>query len=70
MASVTPWSDLVFAQLDKHRAANDHNAHLEHIRWMIEEFRVQVFAQQLGNAVSVSDAKLRELWAAYSASLA
>jgi ATP-dependent helicase HrpA len=69
MATVKPWSDLVFMQLDKHRAAKHHNAHLEHVRWMLEEFRVQVFAQHLRVAVPVSDKKLREIWDGYRRSL-
>jgi ATP-dependent helicase HrpA len=31
---------------------------LLHLRWMLEEFRVQLFAQKLGTAISVSAAKL------------
>jgi len=69
MAGVAPWSELISAQLDKHRAANDHNAALEHIRWAMEEFRVQVFAQNLGTAIPISDKKLRELWDGYTRSL-
>ncbi|MFN7869958.1 MAG: DUF3418 domain-containing protein [Planctomyces sp.] len=33
---------------------------LEHLRWMIEEYRVQLFAQKLGTAISVSPTKLEE----------
>jgi ATP-dependent helicase HrpA len=33
---------------------------LDEVRWLIEELRVQVFAQQLGTAVSVSDKRIRE----------
>ncbi|MFN9718501.1 MAG: DUF3418 domain-containing protein, partial [Planctomycetota bacterium] len=36
---------------------------LIHFRWLLEEFRIQLFAQKLGTAVSVSAAKLEELWA-------
>jgi len=35
-------------------------AALDEVRWLIEELRVQVFAQQLGTAVSVSDKRIRE----------
>jgi len=69
MALVKPWSDLIVGQLSKHRDANDHNAQLEHIRWLLEEYRVVTFAQHLGSAVPVSDKRLRELWAQYAASL-
>jgi ATP-dependent helicase HrpA len=36
---------------------------LAHYRWMLEEFRIQLFAQKLGTAISVSAAKLEEQWA-------
>ena len=31
---------------------------LEHFRWMIEEYRISLFAQQLGTAITVSDKRL------------
>lgn len=33
---------------------------LQHFRWMLEEYRVQLFAQKLGTAISVSPTKLEE----------
>ena len=36
-------------------------AQLEQLRWLVEEFRVSLWAQQLGTAVPVSDARLRKL---------
>ncbi len=35
--------------------------HEERFRWMLEEFRVSVFAQELGTSESVSELRLREL---------
>jgi ATP-dependent helicase HrpA len=35
---------------------------LEQYRWMLEEFRVQTFAQELGTAVPVSGKRLDQLW--------
>ena len=35
-------------------------AALDDVRWLIEELRVQLFAQQLGTAVPVSDKRIRE----------
>ena len=32
-------------------------------RWMVEEFRVSLFAQELGTSVSVSAKRLEKLWA-------
>ena len=31
-------------------------------RWMIEEFRVSLFAQELGTSASVSAKRLEKLW--------
>ncbi len=39
-----------------------HDAELVHYRWMLEEFRVSLFAQQLGTAVSVSPQRLDKQW--------
>ena len=36
-------------------------ARLEQLRWLIEEYRVSLWAQQLGTAVPVSDTRLRKL---------
>jgi len=35
-------------------------AALDEVRWLVEELRVQVFAQQLGTATSVSEKRIRE----------
>lgn len=37
------------------------NASLARLRWMLEEYRVSLFAQELGTAVRVSDKRLSEL---------
>jgi ATP-dependent helicase HrpA len=34
---------------------------LERLRWLIEEYRVSLWAQHLGTAVPVSDTRLRKL---------
>ncbi|WP_236254712.1 ATP-dependent RNA helicase HrpA [Mucisphaera calidilacus] len=47
----------------EHRAAGISDPQLEHMRWMLEEWRVMLFAQELGTAVSVSERKLDEQWA-------
>lgn len=35
---------------------------LQHYRWMIEEFRISVFAQEVGTAYPVSDKRLEKQW--------
>jgi ATP-dependent helicase HrpA len=36
---------------------------LERLRWLVEEYRVSLWAQHLGTAVPVSDTRLRKLLA-------
>jgi ATP-dependent helicase HrpA len=42
-------------------AGRPHGAGLEQLRWLIEEYRVSLWAQKLGTAVPVSDTRLRKL---------
>ena len=35
-------------------------ADLRQVRWMLEEYRVSLWAQQLGTAQPVSDARIRK----------
>ena len=35
---------------------------LDHYGWMLEEFRISLFAQKLGTAIKVSGPKLDEQW--------
>ncbi|MDB2384463.1 ATP-dependent RNA helicase HrpA [Endozoicomonas sp.] len=44
---------------EKHKVVDET---LRHYRWMIEEYRVSLFAQQLGTRFPVSDKRLRKLW--------
>ena len=39
-----------------------HSAQLEHYRWLLEEYRVSLFAQELKTSVPVSTKRLREHW--------
>ena len=36
---------------------------LETYRWMLEEYRVHLFAQELGTSMSVSEKRLDRQWA-------
>jgi ATP-dependent RNA helicase HrpA len=38
------------------------NSHLEKFHWMLEEYRISLFAQKLGTALSISPGKLDEQW--------
>jgi len=43
------------------------DAHLRQVRWMLEEYRVSLWAQQLGTAYPVSDQRIRKALAATGA---
>ena len=38
------------------------NIPLQHYRWMLEEFRVSLYAQSLGTSLPVSSKRLQEQW--------
>ncbi len=58
----TPWQQK-FEQLDAElQKQQRQNPMLDHYRWLLEEFRVSLFAQKLGTAVPVSTRKLQEQW--------
>ena len=46
----------------EHAKQNHIDPMLDHYRWMLEEFRVSLFAQKLGTAITVSGPKLDEHW--------
>ena len=58
-----PWLARYEQTLKDHQRQHRIDPMLIHYRWMLEEFRIQLFAQKLGTAVSVSAAKLEEQWA-------
>jgi ATP-dependent helicase HrpA len=54
----------------RHHLAHSHRARLTlfdpklmHLRWMLEEYRVSLFAQKLGTAIPVSPKRLEQQWA-------
>ena len=47
---------------DAHAERGFCDPQLDHYRWMIEEYRVSLFAQQLGTAVPVSEERLAAQW--------
>ena len=50
------WAE--YQRLDEAISADDQNK-LDDIRWMIEEYRVSLFAQSLGTKISVSSKRIR-----------
>ncbi|WP_432474315.1 ATP-dependent RNA helicase HrpA [Amphritea sp. HPY] len=55
-----------WAQYQKRREAeqlqHEFSAGLEEYRWMLEEYRVSLFAQQLGTKTTVSEKRLKQQW--------
>ncbi|KAB7627529.1 ATP-dependent RNA helicase HrpA [Alkalilimnicola sp. S0819] len=46
----------------QHESRGIDDAALRQYRWLLEEFRVSLFAQELGTAVPVSEKRLHQLW--------
>jgi ATP-dependent helicase HrpA len=51
---------------EEHRERDIYDPELEHYRWMLEEFRVSLFAQELRTAIPVSEVRLEKQWAKVS----
>jgi len=49
-------------QAARHDQSVIHDPELTHFRWMLEEYRVSLFAQTLGTAVTVSEKRLARQW--------
>ncbi|MCP4595968.1 ATP-dependent RNA helicase HrpA [Neptuniibacter sp.] len=49
-------------RLDKHQKQGVYDPELNEFRWMIEEYRVSLFAQQLGTRKTVSEKRLKQQW--------
>lgn len=52
------------ARLKKHQQEGKRDPELALYRWMLEEYRVSLFAQQLGTKMAVSDKRLNKQWGA------
>ncbi|MNP19672.1 ATP-dependent RNA helicase HrpA [compost metagenome] len=50
------------ARAGKHAQEGKRDPQLELYRWLIEEYRVSLFAQQLGTRVPISDKRLSKQW--------
>ncbi len=50
------------ARLDKHSQEGKRDPQLVLYRWLLEEYRVSLFAQQLGTKLPVSDKRLSKQW--------
>ncbi len=48
---------------EEHRTQGVYDPELIQFRWMLEEFRVSLFAQELGTSLAVSEKRLEKQWA-------
>jgi len=55
------WRQMV-ARREQHQQAGIDDAELETYRWLLEEYRVSLFAQELGTRLVVSARKLEQQW--------
>jgi ATP-dependent helicase HrpA len=62
LAELTPFWTAYVERLKHKRAHNIHDAALEHFRWMLEEFRVSLFAQELKTSIPISAKRLEKQW--------
>ncbi|GAB7006883.1 ATP-dependent RNA helicase HrpA [Nocardioides sp. AN3] len=61
MARFTDLQDLYLHQVAALPEGRPPGERLREVRWLLEEYRVSLWAQQLGTAVTVSDARIRKL---------
>ncbi|HHX34581.1 MAG TPA: DUF3418 domain-containing protein, partial [Gammaproteobacteria bacterium] len=61
---LTGYLDKLKKRQEKHAQEGKYDEALTQYRWMLEEYRVSLFAQQLGTKVPVSDKRLSKQWTA------
>jgi ATP-dependent helicase HrpA len=59
MAQVAPWWQRYRTALE---AGSLYDEAMDAFRWLLEEYRVSLFAQRLGTAERVSEKRLAEAW--------
>ena len=59
---LTGYLDKLKKRQTKHAQEGQYDEALTLYRWMLEEYRVSLFAQQLGTKVAVSDKRLSKQW--------
>jgi ATP-dependent helicase HrpA len=64
MAEAHEMEDAFHDVVDRLPAHRRHDADVQAVRWLLEEHRISLFAQQLGTAVPVSPRRIRAALAA------
>jgi ATP-dependent helicase HrpA len=61
-AELAPREHAFLQRLRDHQAQGIYDPELHRFRWMLEEFRVSLFAQELGAAFPISAKRLDKQW--------
>jgi ATP-dependent helicase HrpA len=62
MAAVAPWWNGYLERKEQHAARGIVDPEMALFRWMLEEYRVSLFAQELGTATPISERRLEKQW--------
>jgi ATP-dependent helicase HrpA len=62
MGAVAAWWNRYLERREQHAAMHVEDAELGRLRWMVEEFRIARFAQELGTVVAISERRLERQW--------
>jgi ATP-dependent helicase HrpA len=61
-AKLAPFNDRLEQVLAQHKGGDGADKRVMDYRWLLEEFRISLFAQELGTARPVSGERLQRLW--------
>ncbi|MCG5530453.1 ATP-dependent RNA helicase HrpA [Halorhodospira halochloris] len=59
---IRPWHEKIQQRLAQRSDRGVPDPHLEQLRWLLEEYRVSLFAQDIGVQEKVSEKRLQKLW--------
>ncbi|MCG5537097.1 ATP-dependent RNA helicase HrpA [Halorhodospira sp. 9622] len=62
LRTIRPWHERVHQRLAARAERGVPDPALEQLRWMLEEYRISLFAQDVGAREKVSEKRLQELW--------
>ncbi len=62
MQELYPWVEAYHRQAETNETQGVYDEALVQFRWMLEEYRVSLFAQELGTSIKVSSQRLQKQW--------
>ena len=62
LRAVRPWHEAIHERLAARAQRQSSDPALERLRWLLEEYRVSLFAQEVGTREKVSEKRLQQLW--------